>query len=89
MTELQKMREILRHLKAENRQLIDDITWMSDTDFCNVLIQLHDKDLINKLETQRVENINSMVSELPFIEFDDLTFDNVAYMYDQIYNMEG
>lgn len=89
MTELQKMRETLRHLKAENRQLIDDITWMSDTDFCNVLIQLHDKDLINKLETQRVENINSMVSEMPFIEFDDLTFDTVASMYDQIYNMEG
>lgn len=91
MTELQRLKAELEQLKAENSQLIDDISWLPDAEFVKILTQLDDKDAINKLEAQRIENINWMVSEMPFIEFtdgSDLSFDTVACMYDQMYNME-
>lgn len=92
MTELQKLKAELEQLKAENRQLIEEITWLPDNEYGNVLTQLDNQALINTLETQRLENINWMIVEMPFWDFtdyDDLTFDTVASIYDQIYNMEG
>ena len=88
--ELQKLKAELEQLKAENRQLIEEISWLPDDEYGNVLTRLDNQALINTLETQRVENINWMVSEMPFWDFtdDDLTFDTVASIYDQINNME-
>lgn len=89
--ELQKLKAELEQLKAENERLVSEITWLPDNEYGNVLTKLDDKDLINKLETQRIANINSMINEMPFMDFndDDLSYDTVACMYDQIYNMEG
>lgn len=91
MTELQKLKAELEQLKAENRRLIEEITWLPDYEYGNILTKLDDQGLINTLETQRIENINSMINEMPFVEFDegDLSYDTVACMYDQMYNMEG
>lgn len=91
MTELQKLKAELEQLKAENRQLIEEITWLPDYEYGNVLTRLDNQGLINTLETQRIKNINWMVIEMPFWDFtdDDLTFDYVASVYDQVNNMEG
>lgn len=89
MTELQKLKAELEQLKAENERLVAEITWLPDYEYGNVLTKLDDQDLINKLETQRIENINSMMDEMPFMDFNegDLSYDAVACMYDQIYSM--
>lgn len=90
MTELQKLKAELEQLKAENERLVAEITWLPDREYGNVITRIDDKDVINKLDTQWIENINSMLNEMPGMDLDgDLSFDAVACMYDQIYNMEG
>jgi len=91
LQKLQKLKAELEQLKSENKRLVAEITWLSDYEYGNVLTKLDDKDLINKLETQRIANINSMINEMPFMDFNDgdLSYDTVACMYDQICNMEG